>query len=270
MLIAVPDDFDFRRTVRSHGWSSLAPFSLDQDTWTLRYGPLTMTEDRDGVRLRGTRRKVDAAAVAHMLHVDVDLGDFYGLCRDSGQRGPDLRWVPAAGAGRLLRSPTVFEDLLKLVATTNCSWSLTARMCEALVEAGAGRFPTPAEVVSLGADGLRACSFGYRAQAVVEIARRVDAGDVDPQSWLDPAIPSPDLRAEVLALPGCGPYVADHMCRLVDHYDGLGLDSWVRAKLARLVGRRLDDRQIARRYRRFGRWCGLALWCEVTADWFPS
>lgn len=44
----------------------------------------------------------------------------------------------------------------------------------------------------------------------------------------------------------------------------------VRAKLARLVGRRLDDRQIARRYRRFGRWCGLALWCEVTADWFPS
>lgn len=271
MLIDVPSGFDFRRTVLSHGWSSLAPFSLDRDTWTLRYGRLTISADGAGVRVVGSRRRADAATVAHVLHLDADLAEFYDLCASSGpgRRGPDLRWVPAAGAGRLLRSPTVFEDLVKLLATTNCSWALTERMCNALVEAGGGAFPAPDVVAALGVEGLRARSFGYRAAAAHEIARRVADGEVDPQTWLDPDHGDARVRAEILALPGCGPYVADNMCKLVDRYDGLGLDSWVRAKLARLVGRHLDDRRIARRYTRFGRWRGLALWCEVTADWIP-
>lgn len=269
MLIEVPDNFDFRRTVLSHGWSSLAPFSLDEETWTLDYGPLAITADSAGVHVRGSRRHADAVAVEHVLHLDADLDEFYEMCAATGppRRGPDLRWVPGCGAGRLLRSPTVFEDLVKMLTTTNCSWALTKRMCDALVEVGDGAFPTPAAVAALGVDGLRACSFGYRAEAAHTIARRVVSGEVDPQGWLDPGLPHEALRAEILALPGCGPYVADNMCKLVDRYDGLGLDSWVRAKLARLLGRRLDDRQIARRYARFGRWRGLALWCEVTADW---
>lgn len=269
MLIEVPGSFDFRRTVLSHGWSSLAPFALDQDTWVLRYGPLTITADPHGVRVRGSRRRSDAASVAHCLNLDADLGEFYDLCAATGppRRGPDLRWVPAAGAGRLLRAPTVFEDLLKLVTTTNCSWALTERMCDGLVTLAGGAFPTASAVVQAGADGLRDISFGYRAKAAVELARRVADGEVDPQAWLDPDFEHERLRGEILALPGCGPYVADNLCKLVGHYDGLGLDSWVRAKLARLLRRRLDDRQIARRYSRFGRWRGLALWCEVTADW---
>src|SRR6202011_4965396 len=43
-----------------------------------------------------------------------------------------LAWV-AAGAGRMLRSPTVFEDLVKTICTTNCAWSATERMVGALV-----------------------------------------------------------------------------------------------------------------------------------------
>lgn len=272
MLIEVPGEFDFRRTVLSHGWSSLAPFSLDTATWTLRYGPLTITADPRGVRVAGSRRRGDAVAVAHCLNLDADLSDFYDMCAGTGppRRGPDLRWVPAAGAGRLLRAPTVFEDLLKLVTTTNCSWALTERMCEGLVTLGGGAFPAPEDVLRAGTDGLRAISFGYRAANTVEIARRVADGEVAPQAWLDPGFGHERLRAEVLSLPGCGPYVADNLCRLVGHHDGLGLDSWVRAKLGRLLRRRLDDRQIARRYHRFGRWRGLALWCEVTADWLDT
>lgn len=272
MLIEVPGEFDFRRTVLSHGWSALAPFALDEDTWTLRYGPLTITTDPGGVKVTGSRRKADARIVAHCLNLDADLSAFYEMCTGTGppRRGPDLRWVPAAGAGRLLRAPTVFEDLLKLVTTTNCTWALTERMCAGLVTLGEGAFPTPAQVVAAGADGLRGISFGYRAGNAVEVARRVADGGLDPQAWLDPGFEPDRLRDEILSLPGCGPYVADNLCKLVGHYDGLGLDSWVRAKLARLVGRHLDDRQIARRYARFGRWRGLALWCEVTADWIGA
>ena len=65
----------------------------------------------------------------------------------------------------MLRSPTVFEDVVKTVCTTNCAWSATVRMVNALVTnlgepaIGGGRarsthaFPTPA-AMARGARGL--------------------------------------------------------------------------------------------------------------------
>ena len=41
----------------------------------------------------------------------------------------------------MLRSPTVFEDLVKTICTTNCAWSATVRMVSALV----GELGTPAD-----------------------------------------------------------------------------------------------------------------------------
>jgi len=32
----------------------------------------------------------------------------------------------------------------------------------------------------------------------------------------------------------------------------------------------LVDEAIARRYRRFGEWRGLALWCDLTKDWLEG
>jgi hypothetical protein len=52
-------------------------------------------------------------------------------------------------------------------------------------------------------------------------------------------------------------------------YEGLAHDSWVRAKFARQRnrGRVAADKKIAKYYSRFGRWQGLALWCDMTRDW---
>src|SRR5206468_1039939 len=60
------------------------------------------------------------------------------------------------GPSRMLRAPTVFEDLTKLILTSNCTWSATERMNEAVVELGepaaGGRraFPAPAVVAAAG------------------------------------------------------------------------------------------------------------------------
>ena len=45
-----------------------------------------------------------------------------------------------------------------------------------------------------------------------------------------------------------------------------------RAKYSRVYhgGRRVADRTIARRYARLGRWGSLALWCDMTRDWFEA
>src|SRR5205814_991939 len=101
----------------------------------------------------GRDRERILATVAHVLRLDEDLSEFYALAASD----PQLDWV-GAGAGRMLRSPTVFEDVTKTICTTNCAWSATVRMVGALVErlgpedraTGRHAFPSPAAMA--GAD----------------------------------------------------------------------------------------------------------------------
>ncbi len=48
------------------------------------------------------------AQLRHMFRLDEDLSPFYSVARDDAQ----LAWA-ATGAGRMLRSPNVFEDVVK-------------------------------------------------------------------------------------------------------------------------------------------------------------
>jgi N-glycosylase/DNA lyase len=298
LLLAVPPGFSFGRTVCSHGWFDLPPFAWDDAkaalTRTLALpeaGPATARvtmQRRDGVApglkvaLSAHQRlgRVDLERVArdifHMLRLDEDLGDFHRRAGEVAR--PDLRWIAAAGSGRLLRSPTVFEDLVKMICTTNCTWALTKVMVTALVErlgeaapGGARSFPSPAAMagrpVRFYRDVVRA---GYRSSSLRDLAQKVASGALNPEAWLDPARPTDDIRREILSVPGAGPYVADSMLRLVGRYDGLGIDSWCRRKFSQLYhgGRAVADRRIEKFYAPFGPWRGLAFWCDVTKDWF--
>jgi len=191
-----------------------------------------------------------------------------------------LSWVAGRGSGRLLRCPTIFEDLVKLVLTTNCTWALTTRMVGALIqrhgesaEDGRRCFPTAKAIARAGARDLRErVKVGYRAPLLAGLAREVAEGRVDPESWEDDDRPPEELRREMLELPGVGPYVAENLLKFLGRPDGLALDSWLRAKYGRVYhgGRRVTDRTIARRYARFGVWGGMALWCDMTRDWFED
>jgi 3-methyladenine DNA glycosylase/8-oxoguanine DNA glycosylase len=71
-------------------------------------------------------------------------------------------------------------------------------------------------------------------------------------------------------LPGVGPYVAENLLKFLGRPVGLALDSWMRAKYSRIHhgGRPVTDRTIARRHAKLGDWAGLALWLELTGDWW--
>ncbi len=190
---------------------------------------------------------------------------------------PDLRWAAERGAGRLLRSPTVFEDAVKTLCTTNCSWALTRAMVAKLVSAlgepaprSDRAFPTPEAMASRPERFYReVVRAGYRAPFLAALARRVASGALDLEAWRDSPLDTPALGAEIRALAGFGPYATEHLLRLLGRHDHLALDSWTRAKLARLRGRKRPptDRAIRRWYAPFGRYAGLAMWLEVTADW---
>ena len=118
---------DLARTLASHGFADLPPLRLDEDATTLE---LTFPLGRRArsVRIRPGRRGYAAVepigrafgrdrdrlleVVAHVLRLDEDLSEFY----ETAATDPDLDWA-TIGAGRMLRSPTVFEDVVK---TSSC------------------------------------------------------------------------------------------------------------------------------------------------------
>jgi N-glycosylase/DNA lyase len=290
------EPIDLWRTLISHGFAGLAPTVLDEEARTLS---LTIRVPRGRPRRvrvspAGARRaRIDVlgprpgpavvaaalAGVAHVLRLDQDLSAFYDQLRDD----PELAWA-AAGAGRMLRSPTVFEDVVKTICTTNCAWGATVRMANALVThlgdpalGGDGplsnAFPTPAAMAeqpeSFYRDVVRA---GYRGAYLRSLARSVTDGTLDLEAFAGATIeeiPDAELEAALLALPGVGPYAAAHIMMTLGRHSRLILDSWTRPTYARLAGRRrpVADRTIERRFRRYGDFAGLAFWLYVTSDW---
>lgn len=211
-----------------------------------------------------------------MLRLDEDFTQFYAVAGAD----PRLAWA-ARGAGRLLRSPTVFDDLVKTICTTNCAWSGTVRMVTALVDSlgaqaqGAPErraFPTPAAMAQAGEDFYRdVARSGYRGPYLRALAIAVASGELDLQALADPALPDIEVAEQLLALAGVGPYAAAHMMMLLGRYRSLVLDSWTRPTYRRLSARpRVTDKGIERAFRRYGRFAGLAFWLTLTEGWVTA
>ena len=287
IYIDLSDDFSFGHTIRSHGWYDLKPFEFDAEKGTLGYtfaendAAVMVVIKEDGRRLRvDWKGTIDAYrlshAVRHLLRLDENFERFYDALRKEGR----VEWVVEKKAGRLLRSPTVFEDLVKTICTTNCSWSATRKMIENLVGElgvssadGARAFPTSEAMASMPEvfyrDVMRA---GYRSAYFVELAGSVASGELDPESWLTSELPTEELKKEMKRVKGVGDYAAENLLKLVGRYDGLALDSWLRAQFYKKHngGKRCPDKKIEKHYRPFGPFKGLAIWCDMTEDWFGS
>ena len=213
------------------------------------------------------------ATVAHMFRLDEDLSGFYAITRED----PALDWC-VAGAGRMLRAPTVFEDVVKTICTTNTAWSGTRKMTRALVdnlgvEAPGGRRTFPSAEAMAGADEefyRDVIRTGYRGPYLKQLATDVVEGTVDLEELNDPDLPDDEVAARLLALPGVGPYAAAHvMLTSLGRYSRLVLDSWTRPTYTKLSGARraLKDTTIERRFKRYGDWAGLAFWLYLTRSW---
>ncbi|HYM61918.1 MAG TPA: endonuclease III domain-containing protein, partial [Thermoanaerobaculia bacterium] len=280
--LAVPANFVFRATVLSHGWYHLAPFRWDADGKVLRRTEvlagsavdLTIVSARDGLAVSapvalGSHRLALEKRFGRMFQLGVDTSEFVTLTRSS----PAHAWVEPSGFGRLLCGATVFEDVVKIIATTNTTWRQTVRMVE-LLSAKCGRrsaegnaaFPEPAEVARFSEEELqRDCRLGYRAKSIHALASGVADGsiDLDALGRAD-GQPAEALFKRYLLLPGIGPYGAAHLLAMEGRHDYIAVDTefrrFVRDRYHR--GRKVSDRSLVRRYNRWGRWKYLAYWAE--------
>ncbi|TMJ94027.1 MAG: Fe-S cluster assembly protein HesB [Actinobacteria bacterium] len=269
------------RTLASHGVASLPPSRIDEEAWTLE---VTLPLPRTGARTvrvapaRNTHARVEllgpavsernkahlVAQLRHMFRLDEDLSPFYSVARDDEQ----LSWA-AAGAGRMLRSPTVFEDVVKTICTTNCAWSGTVRMVSALVDhlgarapTGAHAFPKPEKIAEAPDAFLRdVARAGYRGPYIRTLARsaRLAPGE------LRVGRSRPRIEHE----PGVAPERGEHHVG-----GGVRAHAWQREEplFDLRVGqlRIVQHFQVERRFRRYGDFAGLAFWLLLTRGWVPE
>lgn len=277
-----PAYYDLYMTCHAHGWKNLAPFSWDDRTHTLRFAALVddsavdivCRQKRQAVScLIASHRKLTTAqrdTVRKMICRSLSLNcDTRPLLEKAEKIDPEYAPLVRKGAGRLLRSPTIWEDAAKTLFTTNCTWALTRKMCGALctkgfvpeTPSGIYPFPLPQFLAAHRPEQIKIqAPVGYRARYLKALAERFA---------LDPELNRLESNGYdygaadriVRALQGFADYGCAHLLVMAGYFDKIPVDTTVVSFLKNTYRVRKPDSFIARRYGKWGtyKWWGYKL-----------
>jgi 3-methyladenine DNA glycosylase/8-oxoguanine DNA glycosylase len=206
--------------------------------------------------------------VTWMLGLDQDFSTFYKLAR----KEPKLAHVEKKAQGRVLRSQTLFEDVIKTILTTNTLWAGTKRMTSNLVTQFGDKlpenpskyvFPTPSKLAKTTEKVLREeTRLGYRAPYILKLAQDVASGSVNLESFKTSNLPTKQLSKELLSLKGVGKYVVANLLILLGRYDSLPIDSWALKVVSKewYDGKPIGPEKVETAFKKWGEWKGLVYW----------
>ena len=277
-----PAFYDLYMTSHTHGWTYLAPFLWDEETFTLRFAVLVdgISVDIESCQVKNTLRvtlcsrmklsipRLNAIKKMVRRSLGLDIKTHF-LLEKAEQAGPEYANLVRKGAGRPLRSPTLWEDAAKTLFTTNCSWSLTKKMCESICSerfvrsapSGAYPFPLPQTIAGYSTAQLKASiPVGYRADYLKALAGRFST---------DPYLNNLETDGYdygsadeiVRRLKGFADYACAHLLILAGYYDKIPIDTTVVSFLKKNYRVRKPQSFVARHYRKWGsdRWRGYKL-----------
>jgi 3-methyladenine DNA glycosylase/8-oxoguanine DNA glycosylase len=282
-------DFNFWSTAFSHGWVSLLPFSSNEEERSISYcfnvggRKLVKTTIRgkgkndvqvlsqSNSKLTEKEKEKVKSSLESCLQIDQDLSKFYKVCRKNG-----LGWAEKIGAGRLLRCPTFFEDIVKTICTTNCTWGQTknmvARLCQNFGEKFDDEnftFPQPADIAKCTLKCLNEkIRAGYRTPYILEFAQNVSSGKINPEKWREEKIETLALKKELMSIKGVGEYAATNLLKLLGRFDEFTLDSWMGKKLKEkyFLRGKITKEKVEKLYKDFGEYKGMAMWLDLTKE----
>jgi len=293
-LITIPETspFDYRSALNAHGWVDLLPnthntsipsFSRVQEVPSGKVVRITVSADGKGQdqqikifvdapgRLSSGDREYLSSAVSRMLRLNEDFSEFYTLCGSVGGMWKNF----TGGIGRLLRSPTVFEDLVKVICTTNVQWGGTRRMVRDLVNAfglpfdgdpDQRSFPSPSAIVQYPLDDFRQkVRLGYREGYIYQLARQFADGEFNSSDFQNSETPTEELRKKLLSVKGIGAYAAASMLMLLGRYDYIPVDTVFRQFMCEkyFIDKPFSLQDALMIYDDWGRWKYLAYWFDM-------
>lgn len=268
LTITPPADYVLRRDVCSYGYFLLRPNLWDPRErmfWRVldvSGGPvavlITQAGDAGGspghrlvVRCERTLTRDEHRAVrkqiVRMLHLDgAGSAEAVAAFHEVDKR------FRRSGRGRLLRSPTLFEDVIKTVTSCNVAWPSTINMNRRLCEVINPAFPRATQLGRRRPASLRArCRVGYRDKRIVELAKLAGRkGSVihpDNEAWLASRDVTDDEVAKALrTLPGVGPYAAANIMQLLGRYGRLPIDTETHRHARIVLGYDGTERQLTK------------------------
>lgn len=260
---------ELRPITHIHGWINLAPLKKTAKGFicSLSLNPrLALTVEistgtksaicKSAINLDASTRLILRHQTERMLSVDFPLAEFKDLCRK--KKSKIFLKLANAGWGRLLRSPTAWEDAVKTLCTTNASWGQTEGMCNRLcnrlgskTRSGLSAFPLPPAIIRLGEEKLRSeIKMGYRSKYLISLAERAISGEV---SWLLGAqarTEEESVLQEIKSWPGFGKYAVNHMMILLGFHNYLPIDREVTKYFTQALKKEKD---ISQAYEQWGK-----------------
>jgi 3-methyladenine DNA glycosylase/8-oxoguanine DNA glycosylase len=203
-----------------------------------------------------------------MFGLDMEFSDFYEAIRNE----PALVHVEQRAKGRVLRSPTFFEDVVRTILTTNTLWAATKRMVANLVgqfgeplpsDPTRKAFPTAQRLASASEAQLRAeTRLGYRAPYILKLAQSANSAELDLEAYKTSTLPTLELRKELMKIRGIGPYAAANLLMILGRSDYLPIDSWALKVVSYEwhAGEPVTPAQVQADLEKWGQWQGLVYW----------
>jgi len=281
ILTALPP-FNFQSVLQSHGWGQCLPFRLDDENGSLAYTlrlssgriiDVEISEATGGIQvqtgqLNATEKTEVSSALTWMFGLKMDFSKFYDSIRGKAA----LVHVEKRAMGRVLRSPTFFEDIIRTILTTNTLWTATIRMTANLVgqfgdalpsDPERKAFPTPQRLATVSEARLREeTRLGYRAPYILNLAQRVTASNLDLEAFKTSTQPTLDLRKELMKIQGIGPYAAANLLMILGRGDFLPIDTWALKMVSQEWhgGQTVTPAHVQAAFEKWGEWKGLVYW----------
>jgi 3-methyladenine DNA glycosylase/8-oxoguanine DNA glycosylase len=281
--LSTPNHFNLEYTIASHGWICLPPFLWNKKNMELSRVDILdsgnivhfsiFQSSVNSIQIKTNPSQLNSndkedliKRIFRMLRLNEDLEEFYNVCKEFGVNN-------IYGHGRLLRCTSLFEDLIKVILTTNTTWKNTESWSKRLVDfCGTSvdiqgvifkTFPKPESIVNLGINGLRTqIRAGYRSEYIFKIAEMfmIDSSfhNIEMLDYLK-------MKRDLLALPGIGSYAVAILLMLLGFYNDIPMDSEARSKIYNQYFKKgkFRDKDLVRIYDRWGKWKALAYWLAL-------
>jgi len=282
ITIECPEFYDLYMTCHVHGWKNLSPFSWDYEKNVLRFAalvenqPIDMEAKQLGETVKATvtshqklaksSKSKTKAIISRSLGLDIDISELLSVAKNIG---PEYVKLIKKGAGRLLRASTLWEDAAKTLFTTNCSWSLTKKICDSACSktfiqptpSGVFPFPSPEKIAGYEADQLKQLMpLGYRAVYLKPLSE-IFMNDPTLEKVETNGFDYKSADKLVRDLKGFADYATAHLLILAGYYNEIPIDTVVVSYLKKNYKVRKPKSFINRHYRKWGKykWWGFKL-----------